>query len=886
MKNSWQFVLASSTVFTTTLVISTTAYASEIPATSEMIEQQEIVSQKKNSQSNSQNNLMAQVTSASQGSDMQPTDWSFKALQSLIEHYGCEGYPNATFPTNHAITRNEFAIALNACLNRVNKLIATTATVNTVKKEYLVNIQKLKQAFKVELIQLWERNAVTANTFSVPANQSSPTTKPSADKSPELNPKPDATQKQLPPDNSNAHFQSQVTKLATLIPEKQTTVAPIGIQQLTAKTKTVAVPVPGTVEISADKLQPSSPTSDSPVSQAPAIVPPATPTPTKKPKYKFSYLGIGANFGSGGETSALGATSFAAFSKFALSRSFSIRPAILVNQDTTVLLPVTYDFPIEGPGHIAPYFGLGMQSSSPFSATRTKSDLLLTAGIDYPINSHLAVTAGVNLGTFNRSGVGGLLGLAYIFNTAPGSESRSTPSAPEPGTGTTMQQAEKDPDSGQRTTSAPEPGTKPDEPEKEHHFTENWNAHFQGTFIYQYKPGFYARYSGANSLSKTAEDLTYSYSFTGFFGVRLWQGGEFYLNPEISSSIPPTDLLGLGALSNGEDQKSASVPPLLYLARAFLRQTWNLGGEKTFVESGQNQLAKDVTSRRLVLTIGKLSETDLYGPNRFSGSPRTQFFNYAFLNYGAFDYGSNARGYTVGAALEYFLDQWTFRVGRFALTTTSNGATIDYRLYEHFNDAIEIERSYILAGQPGKLRLMGFHDRAVLASFDDALNLWRANGSVGVPLIGNVRRNERDQYGFGIGLEQSLGRDVGLFAFGSWNDGRTENYNYSDIQRSFATGLSIQGNGWGRPRDTVGLGYGLNGIGSSFRQYLAAGGLGAFIGDGRLNYNPENIFEAYYNLSVTKSTTLGFDLQYIVNPGYNSDRGPATFIGFRIHTEF
>ena len=851
MKRSWQFVLASSTVVSL-LVNSSTASARETPATSSVIEQQQIVSPKKNSQSKSQDNLMAQVTSASQGSDVQPTDWSFKALQSLVEHYGCEGYPNATFPGNHAIARNEFAIALNACWNRVNKLIATTATVDTVKKEDLVNIHKLKQAFQVELAKLWGHDAVTAN-------QSSPITRPSADKSPELNPKPD---------NPNAHFQSQVTKLAT---------------QLTAKTKTVAVPVPGTVEISADKLQPSSPTSDSPISQAPAIVPPATPTPAKKPKYKFSYLGIGANFGAGGQTSALGATSFAAFSKFALSRSFSIRPALLVNQDTTFLLPITYDFPIEGPGHIAPYFGLGMQSSSPFSAARTKSDLLLTAGIDYPINSHLALTAGVNLGTFNSSGVGGLLGLAYIFNTAPGSES-STTSAPEPGT--TPNQPQKEPNSEPSTTSAPEPGTTPAQPEKEHHFTENWNAHFQGTFIYQYKPGFYARYSGANSLSNTAEDLTYSYSFTGFFGARLWQGGEFYINPEISSSIPPSGLLGLGALSNGEDQKSGSVTPLLYLARAFLRQTWSLGGDKTFVESGQNQLAEDVTSRRLVLTVGKLSETDLYGPNRFSGSPRTQFFNYAFLSYGAFDYGSNARGYTVGAALEYFLDKWTFRVGRFALTTRSNGPTFDYRLFDHYNDAIEIERSYVLGKQPGKLRLMGFRDRAVLGSFQDALNLWRANGEVGVPAIANVRNNKKDQYGFGIGVEQSLGRDVGLFAFGSWNDGRTENYNYSDIQRSFATGLSIQGNNWGRPRDTLGLGYGLNGLGSSFRQYLAAGGIGTFIGDGKLNYNPENIFEAYYNLGVTKSTTLGFDLQYIINPGYNSDRGPATFIGFRIHTEF
>jgi len=626
-------------------------------------------------------------------------------------------------------------------------------------------------------------------------------------------------------------------------------------------TKTVTVPVPGTVEMSADKLQPSSATFDSAVSQAPATATPVTSAPKKKPKYKFSYLGIGANFGANGQTSALGETSFAAFSKYAISPYLSFRPALLVNEHTTVLFPLTYDFPIAGPGHIGPYFGLGMQSSSPFSAATTKSDLLLTAGIDYPINSQLAFTAGVNAGTFNHSGVGGLLGLAYIFNTAPGPES-STTSAPDAGAAT------------------------PGQPEKEHHFTENWNDHFQGTFIYQDKPGFHAAYSGGNSLPSNLENFTYSYTFTGFFGARLWKSGEFYLNPEVSSGLPPSpNLVGLGSYSDGEDQKSASIPPLLYIARAFLRQTWDLGGTKTFVESGQNQLAEDVSSRRLVLTIGKLGETDLFGPNRYSGSPRNQFFNYAFLNYEAFDYGANARGYTVGAALEYFRDNWTFRVGRFALTTTSNGPVLDWNLLKHYNDAIEIERSYTLAGEQGKLRVMGFHDHTVMASFQDALNQWEASGEVGVPNIANVRNNEQDQYGFGIGIEQSLGRDVGFFAFGSWNDGRTENYDYTDVESSFATGLSIQGTGWGRPRDTLGLGYALDGIGSSFRQYLADGGLGTFLGDGNLNYRPENVFETYYNLSLTKTTTLGLDFQYLLNPGYNSDRGPVLFLGGRLHFE-
>jgi|GEM_PF-260405 len=635
--------------------------------------------------------------------------------------------------------------------------------------------------------------------------------------------------------------------------------------------KTAAIPpIPGTVETSARSLQAvvPVPAPTSPTPEAPATEPSSTPNPLQKqrPKYKLSYLGIGINLGRGGDTSGLSETSFAAFSKFALSSSFSVRPALLVNKNTTVLLPFTYDFPISGPGQISPYIGLGLQSSSPFSAATTKSDLLLTAGIDYPINSHLAFTTGVNLGTFNRSGVGVLLGLAYSFNTAPGPES-STTSAPE--TGATPDQTPK--------SDAPA--------EKEHHLTENWNAHFQTTFIYQDKPAFNARYTGTNSLLSTAENFTYSLTSTGFFGVRLWPSGEFYLDPELNSAVPPSQLFGLGSLSNGEDQKSPSITPLLYLARAFLRQTWSLGGDKTFVESGQNQLAEDVDSRRLVLTLGKISVPDLFGPNRFSGSPRTQFFNYSFLTYNAWDYGANQRGYTVGAALEYFRDAWAFRFGRFAALTTSNGPTFNWDLLHQYSDQIEVEHAHVIGGQPGKVRLLGFHYRAKMAAFQDALNLWETGGRIGVPSINDVRR-EQDQFGFGIALEQSLGTDVGLFLIGSWNDARTENYSYTDVERAFTGGLSIQGTGWGRPQDTLGFGYGLNGIGAPFRKYLEAGGLGPFIGDGQLNYHPEQILEAYYNIGLAQSTTLGFDLQYIINPAYNADRGPVFFIGARLHVEF
>ena len=125
---------------------------------------------------------MGQVTSVSQFSDVQPTDWAFQALQSLVERYGCiAGYPDGTFKGNRALTRYEFAAALNACLNRVNELIAT-GTADLVKKEDLVEIQKLSEEFADGLRELRERiDPLEARTAVLENQQFSATTKLNAE---------------------------------------------------------------------------------------------------------------------------------------------------------------------------------------------------------------------------------------------------------------------------------------------------------------------------------------------------------------------------------------------------------------------------------------------------------------------------------------------------------------------------------------------------------------------------------------------------------------------------------------------------------------------------------------------------------------------------------
>ncbi len=190
-KNLWNSLLASPAIFTAMLVTSSVLSAvanpvlaqekrttPEVKATlvTQVPDGLEAVSPSFPSV-NSQD-TMAQVTSVSQLSDVQPTDWAFQALQSLVERYGCiAGYPDGTFRGNRALTRYEFAAGLNACLDRVNELIAT-ATADTVQKQDLATLQKLQEDFGAELATLRGRvDTLEAATAELEANQFSTTTK-------------------------------------------------------------------------------------------------------------------------------------------------------------------------------------------------------------------------------------------------------------------------------------------------------------------------------------------------------------------------------------------------------------------------------------------------------------------------------------------------------------------------------------------------------------------------------------------------------------------------------------------------------------------------------------------------------------------------------------
>lgn len=410
---------------------------------------------------------------------------------------------------------------------------------------------------------------------------------------------------------------------------------------------------------------------------------------------------------------------------------------------------------------------------------------------------------------------------------------------------------------------------------------EAYGVHGQATYVWQAKPAFAAAYDGPNSLQATREK-SYSFTATAAAGVRLWRGGEAYLNGELVQGVPLSGLTGLGGLTNGELQKTAGSRLVLYRARAFLRQTWALGDDSEAVASGFNQLAGSQARRRVVLSIGNLAVSDLFDSNRYAHDARSQFLNWALLTHGHFDFAADSRGYSQGAALEWITPDWSLRGGRFAVPRESNGLALDSRIGRHHGDQLEFEHHHQLAGRAGAVRLLAFRNISQMANFDEALAFAAANGTA--PDLAPVRRLQ-GKSGWGLAVEQDISADLGGFVRLGRHDGKTEPYSFASIDEACSAGVLWRGTAWGRPQDQVGLAVARNGLSASHRRFLTAGGSDFFLGDGGLRYGAERIAEANYNAAITPLLRLSLGLQHITNPGYNRDRGPAQIVTLRLHIE-
>jgi hypothetical protein len=407
----------------------------------------------------------------------------------------------------------------------------------------------------------------------------------------------------------------------------------------------------------------------------------------------------------------------------------------------------------------------------------------------------------------------------------------------------------------------------------------------QINFIFQTHPDFHADYSGPNSLSPQYEKAT-SRVMTLYTGVRLNHSTEILVDIEEAGGQALSTGLGLAGNTDLDIVRNPSLSKAPYLGRAMIHKVFALSKDR-----GENQrtflsLFDELPRRRLEIRFGKFSMPDFFDLNSVGTDTHFQFSNWSVDNNGAWDYAADTRGYTVGIVADYEDRNWGFRFAEALMPKVANGIDLVWRLWQVHAENWEYElRHGVLPTKSGVVRLLAYTNYANMGIYRDAVAQFK-EGLVPAPDITNHPWHITRKYGFGVNLEQNLTRNVTAFARWGWDNGRTESFAYTEIDSTFDEGVGVNGAQWHRRQDRAGIAFVSNGIKKDHQIYLADGGNGFLLGDGKLNYGRENIVESYYTAHVWRGIYIAPGVQYIVNPGYNRDRGPVVVPSLRAHVEF
>jgi len=421
---------------------------------------------------------------------------------------------------------------------------------------------------------------------------------------------------------------------------------------------------------------------------------------------------------------------------------------------------------------------------------------------------------------------------------------------------------------------------------------QSWDWHAQSTVIVQGYPGLHASYSGFNSLP-THGEARETISLDVYSGFRLWNGAEAHFDVLTWQGFGLNDTFGIEAFPNGEAYKAGTSFPRSNIARLFIRQTIGLDSQGAcFADGDELSLAGERDLSRLTLTIGRFSVKDIFDNNAYANDPRKQFMNWALMANAAWDYPSDALGYTTGAALELNQPNWALRYGFFQIDRLRNAWTAEDQFFtwpgysgagdgaflRDWGMVSELERRYRANAHPGTIRFLSYLNQGRFGSYQAALS------TPGVDI--SQTRAYRSRFGFGLNWEQEITRNIGLFSRLGWNDGHNEAWMFTDINHSASLGLSVKGEAWRRRDDTFGLAGVASGISRVNQEFLAAGGTGILDGDGALSYGSEKLLETYYDFRVSKNLRAAIDYQFIDDPAFNRARGPVEVFATRLHWEF
>jgi high affinity Mn2+ porin len=407
----------------------------------------------------------------------------------------------------------------------------------------------------------------------------------------------------------------------------------------------------------------------------------------------------------------------------------------------------------------------------------------------------------------------------------------------------------------------------------------------QANIISQWHPAFRSPYQGRNSLSPQAQDAS-SRVLTLYTGLRLTNTTELLCDVQESGGHGIGEALGLAGFTNLDVVRNPSLSKAPYIARLIWHQIIPLSHREANSARTAFSLFSKLPERRLELRVGKFGVADFFDLNNYGSDSNFQFLNWTVDNNGAYDYAADTRGFTFAAMLEYHDRHISVRFAEALMPKVANGINLDADLSRARAENIEIElRGALLPHREGILRLLSYVNHANMGSYREAIDNYLA-GLTAAPEITAHPLRTSIKYGFGANFEQPLNDWFGVFGRWGWNEGRHESYAYTEVDSTVEIGAGASGRRWGRKFDRAGIAFVSNGISRDHQQYLALGGYGFLLGDGRLNYGRETIEEAYYTMHLWRGFYPSAGVQHINNPGYNRDRGPVIVPTLRLHLEF
>jgi high affinity Mn2+ porin len=400
-----------------------------------------------------------------------------------------------------------------------------------------------------------------------------------------------------------------------------------------------------------------------------------------------------------------------------------------------------------------------------------------------------------------------------------------------------------------------------------------------------------------------------SLSSTFYLGFKISRNTKFYINPDIAGGSGIGGTLGIAAYPNGEIFRVGNPAPAIYFSRAFIRHYVPLKNTSySYSESDQNQLGEFVPTHRLQLTIGKFTLNDIFDCNHYSHDPRTRFLNWALMNSGAYDFASNTKGYTYGIVIERITPELSLRTGIGVEPVYSNGPLsyrrqigrfplldmeVDLNKNTGYGWQFEVEKPIRQkSGKPMIIRALVFANSTNSGKYSDAIaspyytakpDSFVNNGSLS---IASVRNPGTVKYGASLNIEKPIGPHAGALARFSWNDGRSESFAFAEIDQSESLGFVLHGTAYHRYHDRVMAAIVVNQVSTVHRDYLLHGGYGFMLGEPNMRYASECVIELQYSYSLGQDFVISPDFQYILNPGYDANRGSIRVWGVRSHINF